>query len=53
MINESAIIMQFACDYAAEKGLKLWPHEASPGDLSAGIKTGKHKLEMQNHTNII
>jgi len=46
MINESAVLMQFACDYSKE-GLKLWPHEAAPaGDLAANIKTGKHKLAM-------
>jgi len=47
MINESGVLMDFACTYAEGKGLKLWPHEAAPGDLAASVKTGKHKLLMQ------
>ena len=47
MINESSLIMQFACDYAQGKGLSLYPHDSNPSDLAANIKTGQHRLAMQ------
>jgi len=47
MVNESQVIMQFACEYGRGKGLNLWPHESAPMDLSAHMLTAKHKLAMQ------
>jgi glutathione S-transferase len=47
MVNESAIISQFAVEYAkAEDGLKLWPSEGKTQDIAACMLTGKHKLLM-------
>jgi len=47
MINESAVISQFASEFAkASDGVKLWPCEGTTGDLSASMETGKLRLAM-------
>ena len=47
MVNESAIISQFASEFAnASDGVKLWPTEGTTGDVAACMLTAKHKLKM-------
>ena len=47
IIHESAVIASFASDlHGQEKGLKIWPHEANPGDLKASMATAAMRLEM-------
>jgi glutathione S-transferase len=49
MVQESAVLAQFASDYAPKgQGLPLWPHEAAePGDAAACMKTAKAKIQIQ------
>ena len=47
MVNDSAIIMNFAAEKEIGKGLKLWPHEHAPGDIEANMKTAQMRLKMQ------
>jgi len=48
MINESAVISNFASDYAKPTdGVKLLPSEGMNGDLAAAIEAGKMRLAMQ------
>lgn len=54
MINESAVIANFACDFARGQGLPLWPHEAAPeGDVAAHMETGQHRLAMQKFDSLL
>lgn len=49
IVHESAVIMNFANDFAAKnQGLKLWPHDASPDDVKAMMATSNMRLEMLN-----
>lgn len=47
IIYESTVIAEFASNLQAAKGIPAWPHEASPGDLAASMKTAEMKLTMQ------
>ena len=46
IIYESAVLMDFANSFGAGNGYTLWPHEASPGDLTTSMQTGAMKLQM-------
>lgn len=53
-VNESGFIAEFACTYAPDQGLKLWPHEkAAPGNVEASAETVKHKLKMQKFDKLL
>ena len=46
MVNETALLLQFASDYAGSEGLALTPSEnAKPGDAAAHMKTVQMKLD--------
>ena len=48
MINESAVIAEFATTYAKpEDGIKILPSEGKEGDLAASIALGKMRLDQQ------
>ena len=47
MINESAVIAEFATTYAKpEDGIKILPSEGKEGDLAASIALGKMRLDQ-------
>jgi glutathione S-transferase len=49
MINESAVISEFASAYAKPAdGIKILPFEGKNGDLSAAMETAKMRLAMQD-----
>lgn len=50
LIPESAVIADFAADYAHSKGSPLYPAEGGADNVSASVLTAKHRLLMQKFT---
>lgn len=44
IVFESAVIAEFASNFAPTTGLPIWPHEAKPGDVAATMATAAMKL---------